>query len=236
MGADLGYLDVVEFGNHLEACHVGQLLDNSELSAAREPLAIMANAIEWLAREKHPLPRMAAVERRAEWLAVVHAVANHSRIDSATRAWLLELVDGQLRRWPPDVDAWLGERAQGLHTYELVRDGYLLSLLSYDELRKYRDEVGIKELGVVINRNVDADEWFYLRTMRKVIDGCSKPYFMRRPLWVEIESERDRLRDSDSYPFVADKIILVEMLERHRLQALDRARCEAWRIAITAAC
>ncbi|MDP6557360.1 MAG: hypothetical protein QGG71_22030, partial [Pirellulaceae bacterium] len=42
------------------------------------------------------------------------------------------------------------------------------------------------------------------------------------------------LRDSLAYPLVADLILWKNVQEGQRLQALDRARCEAWSIALAA--
>jgi hypothetical protein len=196
----------------------------------------MAQGIEWLSREKHPAPRMAAAALRADWLAAVSALANHPSRDRETVAWLQELLAGQLQRWPPDADAWLGERSQGLHTYELVRDGYLLSLLSFEDLQTYRVQVGIEKLGELVGRNIDADEGFYLRCLRKVINGCELPYPERQRLWEEIESERERLQNSDAYPFIADQVMGRDIAGAQRLQALDRARCVGWNLALAAAC
>lgn len=236
LGADTSYIDAVELGNKLEAIYIAELVNAGQLASVREPLAVMTRAVEWMAQEHHPLPRSAAAQRRAELLALVGGLASHPNCDSETREWLLDLVAGQLERWPPDANAWIGERVQGLHTYELVRDGHLLSLLSFEDLRKYREELGIENLGLAVSQNLDEDELFYLGTMRKVIDACSRPYYQRQQVFQELHENLEQLRSSDAYPFVADQILLGSMQNGQRLQALDRARCSAWYIALRVAC
>ncbi|MGE0759137.1 MAG: hypothetical protein AB7O38_19125, partial [Pirellulaceae bacterium] len=94
MAADLTYLELVATGNRLESAYISQLLGAGRLQAAREPLVVMSQAIEWLARERHLAPRLAAADRRKEWLRAVEAVANHPQVDHATRDWLLEFLEG----------------------------------------------------------------------------------------------------------------------------------------------
>jgi hypothetical protein len=96
--------------------------------------------------------------------------------------------------------------------------------------------VGIQPLGQIVAKNLDTDELFYLKTMRRVIADCQLPYFQRAELWESIEAELEELRSSDQYPFVADQILLGDIEEDQRRQALDRARCEAWRLALCLAC
>jgi hypothetical protein len=146
------------------------------------------------------------------------------------------LLDQQLEHWPDDATAWIGDRAQGMHTYELIRGGYLLSLLSYDELRDFREEIGIDKLAEAVASNIDQDELFYLRTMRDVVDACQKPHFARADVFRQIEANLGLLRGSDNYPFVADQLLLLRLDQGSRLMALDRARCEAWAIALRIAC
>ncbi|MEX0820073.1 MAG: hypothetical protein WD070_10795, partial [Pirellulaceae bacterium] len=40
------------------------------------------------------------------------------------------------------------------------------------------------------------------------------------------------LRNRDNYPFVADQLLLTQLSQGSRLLALDRARCEAWALAL----
>lgn len=233
--ANIEYLTNVEVANRLTGLHIADRLEANQLAEAIESLDVMFRACEWLIHEKHPVPRIEGAKMRDEALTALGAIANHPQATSAVRNQLLQLLDRQLSNWPPDSNAWIGDRAEGLHTYELVRDGYLLSLLPYNKLRKWREEIGIDKLGELVAENIDNDELFYLATMRQVIAACDKPYFERSSEFHQIQESLERLRSSDRYPFVADQLLLSDLASRHEVIALDRARCLAWQIALTAA-
>jgi hypothetical protein len=192
----------------------------------------MLHISETLAAEQNVVCRGFAARQRSAALQVVEGVAQHPTATRQTQRQLAAMISQQLARWPSDAQAWIGDRAQGLHTYELIRDGYLLSLLTYDEIREYRDQVGIQELAQLVAANIDRDELFYLKTMREVVEACERPFYLRSKLFMQIESNLEVLRASGTYPFVADQLLFVELEQGHRVQALDRARCEAWRLAL----
>lgn len=232
LAADTDYLDAVEVGNRLLGLTISEHLATKRIPQAVDSLDVMFRAAEWLARERHPAPRVAAAQRRAEAFAALGAIARHPDCSSEILAKLQRIVDRQLSNWPPDADAWIGERAEGLHTYELVRDGYLLSVLPFEQLRKFRDLLGIDKLGQIVAANLDGDELFFLTTMRKLIDSCSVPFYQRTAVFAQIDTELEKLRSSDEYPLIADQLLLLEIAPRQREIALDRARCEAWHIAL----
>ena len=235
MGADLSYLSAIEVGSHLAGIQLADMLESDRLVPAVEVLDTMFRACEWLAREKHPTPRLVAVQKRREALNALGAIARHPQASSGIYGKLLEIMDRQISQWPPDAHAWIGERAEGLHTYELVRDGYLLSLLSFEKLRRWRDEIGIEKLGMLVGENIDGDELFFLTTMRHTIAACELPFHARSKHFKQVEEDFERLRRSDNYPFVADQLLPARLAERQRSIAFDQARCLAWQIALTVA-
>lgn len=234
LAADTSYTDVVTIGNRLDAIVAAELLHGDDPSAAIMILREMTVTIESLADEKHIVPRIVAVHRRGEALRVMEAIATHPRATVETHRQLARLIDDQLAGWPADASAWIGDRAIGMHTYELVRDGYLLSILAADERSRLKREVGFDRLAKQVTDNLDQDELFYLHSMRQVIAGCDRPYHQRERLFRQINQRLESLRDSLAYPLVADLILWPDVQEGHRLQALDRARCEAWSIALEA--
>jgi hypothetical protein len=234
LAADTSFVEVARVVSRLEGLLAAELLHDGSAELAMEPLTHMFHTVNALARERHVVPRIAAVHLRAVALRVLEAIAGHPRIDRTGRRRLAAQLDEQLRNWPADEHAWIGDRALGLHTYELLRDGYLRSVMSYQEIREYRDEIGADD-AESFSENIDRDEWFYLKTMREVIASCRQPYYRREALFRRIENDLEQLRDSALYPFVAGRILLLELESGHRLQALDRARCEAWRLALSIA-
>ena len=235
LGADTAFVEAAAIGCRLEALSAALLLDEGQPQLAINSLEVLLRMAQLLANEPHLVPRVTAVHLRGEALQVLEAIASHPYSTIATHRLLHEQVLGQLSHWPPDSQAWIGERAQGLHTYELVRDGYLLSLLEYEEIRKYRDEIGIEQLGKQVMENVDQDEVFYLTSMRQVVESCERPYYRRLDVIANIRKQLTASRDTSLYPLVADQLLLNELEAGQRWQALDWARCRAWRLALAAA-
>ncbi|MBP89126.1 MAG: hypothetical protein CMJ64_20820 [Planctomycetaceae bacterium] len=114
----------------------------------------------------------------------------------------------------------------------MIRNGYLLSLLTKEEISEYEKKVGLKELASVVRKNVDSDELFYLQAMRELIDACRQPFPERIEVFRQLDHDLGVLRNGESYPFVADQLLLVQIERTQRLQSVDRARCEAWRLAL----
>jgi hypothetical protein len=100
------------------------------------------------------------------------------------------------------------------------------------ERSRLKREVGLKRLGKQVAANLDRDELFYLQSMRRAIDACQRPYYRRQRVFPDVENKLESLSESLAYPLVADLILWQDVQEGHRLQALDRARCEAWSIAL----
>jgi hypothetical protein len=232
MAADTSFTDVVTIALRFDAIVAAEMLYHDDLSGAIVILKEMTASIESLASEKHIVPRIAAVHRRGEALRVMEAIATHPKATLETHRRLSALINDQLADWPTDQAVWIGERAMGMQTYELIRDGYLLSILDDKERSRLKREVGLKRLGKQVAANLDRDELFYLQSMRRAIDACQRPYYRRQRVFPDVENKLESLSESLAYPLVADLILWQDVQEGHRLQALDRARCEAWSIAL----
>jgi hypothetical protein len=100
---------------------------------------------------------------------------------------------------------------------------------------RIRRAASLDELQQAVQANVDNDEMVYLKLMRRLVDACDRPYYQRREVLDAIGQELFELRDSTEYPFVADTILLTDVDKAHRLQAVDRARMDAWLLALQAA-
>jgi hypothetical protein len=82
---------------------------------------------------------------------------------------------------------------------------------------------------------LDRDQQYYLRTMQRIIDSCAQPYYLRKKLFAALRQEQDEAQRSSEFRFVSSTILLPQIEESHRTQARDRARCEAWTLAIAKA-
>ena len=217
--------------------YAAELIAGGDPEAAVEPLRLMLRVSELLAHEKSITSRGAGAVRRGEALQVLEGIARHPAATPSVHRQLKMLLDQQLERWPDDANAWIGDRAQGLHTYELVRDGYLLSLLTYDELREYRDEIGIEQLAEVVAEQHRSRRVVLLAHdagRRRCLPETSlrarpSSFGRSKPIW-------NCCAGRDNYPFVADQLLLLQLDQGSRLMALDRARCEAWALALHIAC
>ena len=238
--ADLAFIDVVRICARLEALHAAVSLANDDVQGAVESLDAMFRLAACLGREKHPTARLEAALVREEALAVLRTVvsypdASEPRITLGQLGRLYTLVEQQLSSWPPDRNAWIGDRALGIHAYELVRAGRLVELLTEDELRRFGEEGILEEFPAAAQRNVNSDELFYLAAMRKIIDACSRPYFEREETLLAIRQQLQQGRNRPQFPLVAARLLLVDIEKGHALQARDRAGCEAWALGLAAA-
>ena len=197
-----------------------------------------------LADLKHVASRLTAARLRGETLRVAEAVAGHPRANPELLHQLHQLICDQLSPWPPDANAWIGDRAMGLHAYEMVRDGQLLNLLTRDEIRLLGKQQDINSFVQTVTRSLDQDELFYLQSMRSIIESCSEPYYHRQPTIDAIATNLNQLRDTPHFPLFAAQVLLLDrepgrrlqaLDQGLRLQALDRARCEAFALALSAA-
>ena len=233
--ADLQFLDAVNLGCRLEALVAVEALAENQPAQALAPLAVMLSTARVLAAEWNVTTRMAAASLRAEALQVLDAVANHQHATRETHERLLAILENETAEWPSDALAWIGDRATGLIAYELVRDGYYLSLLDQQELQKLREDGLTAATAKAVMRNLDRDELFYLHAMRRMIDACQQPYFERASTLTEIRHELAALEQSGDYPLVAGRLLLNDFETVHRRQAEDLARCVAWKAALAAA-
>ncbi len=228
--ANLDFVQEVEFGVLLETMVVADLLERDKPDRAIEALGFMFRLVGLLSQEKHIVPRITAVHLRHRVLRVVAAVARHGQASDATLEQLFELLMSQLSRWPDDADAWIGDRAIGLQSYEMIREGHLLSLVSDKEVER------LKKMGVVdtLIENLDADELFYMRTMRQLIEVSNRPYYRRLTKLQELHESVEAARKTARFPVVAIEFLLPDYRSGQQLQAQDRARCEAWAVVLAA--
>lgn len=233
--AEFGFLDPARAGTRLLLLDSGRLIEHAELPAAIDLITSAFHFCRAVAEVAHVVPRVAAVHTRQEILEVVRAIATHPGVDRDSLQRLETLVDLEIAALPPDERAWFGDRAVGLHLYEMIRDGHLLSMLTYKELQQFRDEIGIQRLGSLVTDQIDQDQVFYLDTMRELITACQSPYYQRREQLESLTRELELRRNSANYPFVADYFLLGDVSAGHRLLALDRARLTAWHLALKAA-
>lgn len=232
--ADLGFIDLVRLCARLEAFGAAESLADDDLDAAAESLGAMFRLAACLAGEKHAMARLEGAFCRTEALGVLRAIVEHPKTTQNHLERLAGLIRGQLDAWPPDADAWIGDRALGMYAYESVRAGKIRELLTEEEIRQFSEEKALLDLPAAAQRTVNQDELYYLQTMRKIIEACARPYHARVELFQQIREDLHRRRASPDFPLVAGRLLLPDIEKGHRIQARDRAICEAWALALAA--
>jgi hypothetical protein len=235
LAADLTFVDEARLAHRLEAFSIAESLSRGFPNEAILPLRSMLQIDRCLAQVRHVVPRLNAVILRQEALQALAAICANPKTGHELRCQLLQLLNATLAAWPPDAQAWVGDRALGLHTYELVRRGSLLSILSPEEIGKLKIQGDTRAFASRVRANVDHDELFYLRAMREIITSCESSYADRVQVLAQIAEREQELDGTDKYPTFAAEFLLDEIAHGMRMQVLDRARCEAWRLALAVA-
>ena len=238
--ADSSFVDVVRICARLEAFQAAESLARDDVAAAIESLGSMFRLAICLGAEKQAMARLEAAFVRLEALAVLQAIVGHPeisrpKITPEQLGRLYAMVGDSLKAWPPDADAWIGDRALGMHAYELVRAGRLVALLTEEEVKRFAAEEILRELPAAAQRNVNQDEIYYLEAMRTIIEACAEPYYKRRDVFESIRQDLHQKRNSPQFPLVAGRLLLVDIEKGHAVQARDRASCEAWALALAVA-
>lgn len=233
--ATVAVVDNIRAGIRLELLTIAELLEQNRPGDAMEALECAFRASGFLANEPHLIPRQEAARARAEALQVVQAIAQHPAANKVVHGHLYDLLSKQLVTWPADRLAWIGERAEGLHTYELVRNGHLLTVLDEAELVQLRESKDFKATVRQIREAIDEDELFYLNAMRQIIEECEQPYFERVTRFAELRAKIEQAASESTHPFVAIHALLKDFEKGQLLQAKDRALCEAWALVLAMA-
>ncbi len=198
-------------------------------------LSYAGRIIRLLAEEEHLVARMAAVDLREKWLHLVERFVRQPSVQRDDLTLVYELLMRQMAQWPVEETAWVTDRAIGLQTFELVRQGHYLSLLSKAE----SDELTAEGMHLIkaraVQRYIDEDQVFYLDIMRRLIDLQRFPYFERKKVLDSIEDQIAAAEQLEKYPQVAVEILLPNTLLGLKRIADDRARCEGWALALAKA-
>jgi hypothetical protein len=233
--ADLSLVDAMLICARLEAFCAAEALAENKPEQAIESLELMFRLASCLGNEKHFDPRLKAASLRVEAFSVLQALVRNDMIRSQHLEQLHEVIDKQLSTWPDDAWAWIGDRAVGLHSYEVVRDGGIFALFTEEEVEQFKKEGVLNQLPTAAIRTADADTRYYLDTMRQIIESCISPYHKRTAMFAAIEKDLQTKRNTAEFPLVAGRLLLLEIDKGHAIQAQDRALCEAWVIALALA-
>lgn len=227
-----------------DAALAAHLLTLRAMDAARraEPgsVAAVRLAVADLERALVTAHRLAMV-RRVE-ARVLAASLRTATLDNAERMLgtgvlgraAAEAVYGTLREqladWPDNARMLVGERAMVVHAYEAIRGGMLDRVLTLDERKRLAEAGLLDRLRDAPAAALDADQADYLAAMRALIESADLPAEERQAgVAAAIASAR-------SGPLLfAAPLFLVDVSDALDSAVEDRARCEAWTIALAGA-
>ena len=232
---DLVFIDEVTAASRMVGLTAAVSLEEHAIGEAVEQAIAMMTLVEHLARERHLESRVAAANLRAEVLLVWEAILQHDRLEPEGLRALHRCLSRQLERWPSDRGALEGERAVTMHAYELIRLGQLEVLLTREEKKRFLSEGILSDLLAVAADHVDSDEQYYLASMRQFIDLCRLPYFQRLSDYAELSRGQVGTEPETSFPILAIRLFLPDLIPSLRVLAKDRARCDAWLLAMEVA-
>lgn len=195
-------------------------------------LSYSGRIIRLLAEDGHLISRLAAVDLRVKWLHLVEAVVREPAISRADVQSIYELLMRQMAQWPDEAVAWQTDRAIGLQTFEMVRQGHYLSLLSKEESDVLHEEGMHLIKARAVQRYIDEDQVFYLDVMRRLIELQRFPYFEGKKVLNALDDQLTTANQLEKFPQISIEILLPNTLKALRRIADDRARCEAWVLAI----
>ncbi|MEZ6106871.1 MAG: hypothetical protein R3B96_12310 [Pirellulaceae bacterium] len=232
--ADVSWLDAVRLVARLEALGVARFVQAETPDQALDPLSDLARIAGKLEQSPSLVAHLMAVDIRREWIAGIRLVATHPAATARTHQLLFELVAADRRKGSHESLAWIGDRAAGMHAYEMVRAGEYLSLLSEEEYQALEERNETMDQALVVRRNVDEDETYYLETMRLLISKSEQPFHARRQWLNDWFTELDARSNQPKFPAVAADLLLVGITTAQQRLARGQARGDAWYLALAA--
>ncbi|MCA9100875.1 MAG: hypothetical protein KDA63_07000 [Planctomycetales bacterium] len=233
--ADTRPVEYAVIAGRLKTLEAAVRLHDEGPAAALGPLRAIFRLAECLSQEKQVTCRLHAARLRHDALLVMAAIVADERAGQRNVGEVYELLRQQLDGWAPESDVWIGDRALGMHVYEVVRDGRLAHLLTDAEHDALVQEAEEGQFLAAAEANVDGDELFYLETMRKLIDACDRPSYDRGEVFTEIDEQLGRAEAIGEYPLVAGRMLLTNVRRAQETMAADRAMCEVWALALASA-
>lgn len=204
-----------------------------DMAAALDALCHILKAAEIASRQKELNLRYDATYIRENALDTLHALMQHPQFGSREATRMLQILENQLANWPSDALAFEGERTAAVWIYEHTRRGHLLEVAAPQDISSLQELGSLVGVEQSILRNIDTDEIFYLVRMSEIIFLCGKPYYERFPLLLRWEDDLNVQRDDlNAYPALAAAVLLRDVRTIMRRLATDRARTEAWVLAL----
>ncbi|MCC9609466.1 hypothetical protein LOC68_05070 [Blastopirellula sp. JC732] len=230
--ADVHFVECTRAAARLEILSAAVALADQDLDAASIHIAFALELASRLGQVNLVYARRTAAELRAEAFPAIAALAQQPNVTRDELSTIAKTLASHVAAWPNDADAWIADRACGLHQYELIRDGQFLSTVPRDEYQQLKAENELEALTRAVARNLNSDEVVYLKQMRALIEGCRLPFYQRAELLSQLHSQLAALEGTNDYPTVAARWLLVDVDKQQRIAARDQALSTAWNLAL----
>ncbi len=229
-----GFLDdaAVAARLHMVAAYVAQQDNNPEGCLLQTSSA--AKWIQWLAQEHRLEARLLATQLRSEWFELIQSIAGRS-VETAALESLYVSLRSQLDNWPPDRNAFVGDRAMTMHAYEAIRLGMRDRVITSKEEKLLKESGVIDVVASMDVPGIDRDEMTYLETIGEVIDACDKPYYQRVERLAPLFDRTATGNAGWQAAPMATRLFLAGVPEALERVARDRALAEGWALAIAKA-
>ena len=233
----------------LEECEIAKSLENKDMVGAMKSLTYILRFAELVSHSKFVVMRKQGADIRENALRILQTMVYDPKFGSVETKAMNDLLISQLQKWPNDRKCWIGDRASSLRVYDLLRRGRVSEALEPEDLdelyrlnvlgevrdtsvRGKKQETSMEaKIAFFKTSDIDKDQIQYLKAMRTVVDSCSKPFYQRLPILDEIEDHFKKLQGSKEYVAIAP-ILLRYIREGMQFQAEDKARVEAWVLAL----
>jgi len=235
----------------LEECEIARSLQEGNMDDAVETLRYMLRFTELAAQTQFPEMRIHAAYMRENTLRILQTLALDPKFTPKHANTIITILRRTLQNWPSDAKCWIGDRAEALRRFELIREGRISEALTASELDKLRslDVLGVeipkekeqtrRERGLsLLNavafykpQAIDKDQDYYLKAMRVLIDSCSQPFYARLETLDHVADNLQLQQGKKDYPALS-MLFLYGIRESMQKQAMDKTRVEAWYLAL----
>ncbi|MDA7950010.1 MAG: hypothetical protein MPJ24_00850 [Pirellulaceae bacterium] len=223
------FLDAVKLGNRLDGLLIQIHLHYNDLPQILVTLRYRFRSSSLLRQAPHLECRLAAAYAREDASVVLQQLMNRPDMNRPALEAIHRQFTKELKNWPDEYPPFVSERAKGLHAYEMIRDGHLMSLLSDDELENLRKARKILSFSSHVKNSLDDDEYFFLKTIRNLQrEITEKPYHLRADFFDLIHNELEQADKKGSYPLVFDLLFLDELETAYHNLTQEKSRTMAW--------
>lgn len=212
---------------------VSQIDRNPEYAWGR--LRMAWQWIDWLLEERLLEAWLVGAELRVELFAVAEMLATNPGVSRGELEKFRARIEQSFANWPSVESALVRERAIDLHTYEAIRLGLVELLFTTKERARLQADGVLPTLRTLSNERIDADQAAYLEYMRHITESSRKPFYASRNELVEADRLLEMHSGENDYAWFANKLCAQSLTLAQAELARDRARTEAWDLALAAA-